>query len=267
MGSQARSSSWRRSAGTAFFARLRSTVCAGLAEEREGALLWPLAAWRPEKRTDQIPYFARRARMSTRTRRWGWARLGGAALLWCGGALTAQAAVTPSQILGFPPRQQGLDISTPTAEQQGSCKVDLVKGGKGSGYVLRDPAGLIVRRFFDSNGDNKIDTWCYYKDGAEVYREIDTSFNGRPDQYRWLNSAGSKWGLDANEDGKIDSWKTISPQEVSQEIVAALATGNHARLQALLLTEAEIKALDLTDAEARRLQSSLAQVKSKFDET
>jgi hypothetical protein len=181
--------------------------------------------------------------------------------------MTAQAAVTPAQILGFPPRQQGIEISTPTAEQQASCKVELVKGGKGSGYVLRDPAGQTVRRFFDSNGDNKIDTWCYYKDGAEVYREIDASFNGRPDQYRWLNHAGSKWGLDPNEDGKIDSWKVISPQEVSQEIVAALATGNHARLQAMLLSEAELKALELSPAEVQRVQASLGQVREKFDET
>ena len=48
-------------------------------------------------------------------------------------------------------------------------------------------------------------------DGIEVYRDVDSNFNGKADEYRWLGTAGSRWGIDDNEDGRIDSWKTISP--------------------------------------------------------
>jgi hypothetical protein len=186
---------------------------------------------------------------------------------WCwGGAVPAWAAPTPAQILNFKPHQPGVDCTTPTAEQLKGCKVELIKqaaGRKGSGWLLSDAVGPI-RRFFDTDGDNKIDTWSYYKDGVEVYREIDTNRNGKPDQFRWLNGAGMKWGVDQDEDGRIDSWKAISPEEVSQELLQAVATRDYARLQALLLTEAEIKALALAPAEAQRLRASLAEARSRF---
>ena len=202
--------------------------------------------------------------MARRTRRWCWARLGGVATLLCwGGAVPAWAAPTPAQILSFKPHQAGVDCTTPTAEQLKACKVDLIKGKRGSGWLLSDAAGPI-RRFFDTDNDNKIDTWSYYKDGVEVYREIDTNHNSKPDQFRWLNGAGMKWGVDRDEDGHIDSWKAISPEEVSQELLQAIVTHDYARLQALLLTEAEIKALALPPAEAQRLRASLREAPTKF---
>jgi Thioredoxin-like len=203
--------------------------------------------------------------MTRRVRLWRWAREGGvAALVLWGGAVPAWAAPTPAQILGFAPRQVGVDCTTPTAEQHKDCKVELVKGPKGSGWQLSDRKGP-VRRFADTNADNKIDTWAYYKDGVEVYREMDTDGNGKPDHYRWLNAGGSKWGIDRNEDGRIDSWKAISPEEVSQELLLAVRTRDYARVQALLLTEAEIGTLGLPPAEAQKYRASLAEARSKFD--
>ena len=73
---------------------------------------------------------------------------------------------------------------------------------------------MILRRFVDTNDDNVVDQWSYYKDGLEVYRDIDSTFNGKADQYRWFNTGGSRWAIDANEDGVIDSWKSISAEEV-----------------------------------------------------
>ena len=180
-----------------------------------------------------------------------WAKVGGAAALLCwGGLAPATAGPTPAQVLSFKPRQAGVDCTTPTPEQQTACKVELVKGRRGSGWMLSDASGPL-RRFFDSDGDNKIDTWSYFKDGVEVYREIDANRNGKPDQFRWLNSAGMKWGIDSDEDGRIDTWKAISPEEVSQEALQAVASRDYGRLQALLLTEAEVRALALTPAESR----------------
>ena len=50
------------------------------------------------------------------------------------------------------------------------------------------------------------------QNGIEVYRDVDANFNEKADQYRWLATAGTRWGLDPNEDGVIDSWKMISPK-------------------------------------------------------
>ena len=41
--------------------------------------------------------------------------------------------------------------------------------------------------------------------------------DNRADQYRWFHTGGSRWGMDDNEDTKIDYWKRISPQEVAEE--------------------------------------------------
>ncbi len=202
--------------------------------------------------------------MAKRTRWWGLAGLGGAAFLaWSG---SAHAAPTPAQILAFTPHQTGIECSTPNAEQQKSCKVTLLKDRKGSGWLMTDGAGQPLRRFYDSNSDNKIDVWSYFKDGVEVYREMDSNFNGKPDQYRWLNSAGTRWGIDVNEDGRIDSWKMISPEEVSQEVLQAVASGDYSRIQAVLMTEAEIKALELAPAEAQKMRASLKQAQTRFNE-
>jgi thiol-disulfide isomerase/thioredoxin len=203
--------------------------------------------------------------MAKRTRRWSWAGLGGAATLLAWGG-NASAAPTVAQILGFAPRQPGVECTTPGADQHASCKVNLVKGRKGSGWAMTDASGQPLRRFYDSNDDNKIDIWSFFKDGVEVYREVDANLNGKPDQYRWLHSGGSRWGVDVNEDGRIDSWKVITPEEVSQEVLQAVVTGDYVRLQAILVTEAEIKALELSTAEADKLRASLKEAQAKFNQ-
>src|SRR5262249_34042478 len=52
----------------------------------------------------------------------------------------------------------------------------------------------------------------------------------------------------------IDTWKVISPEEVSQELLRALVTKDPARMQALLLTDAEVKALGLPEKQAAALR-------------
>ncbi len=188
-------------------------------------------------------------------------------LLLAGLAAPATAAPTVAAMLTFKPRQEGVVCTTPAADKQAGCKVELLKGAHGSGWVLKDEEGNLLRRFFDSNGDNHIDVWAYYKDGVEVYAEIDTNFTGKPDQYRWFNAGGCKWGVDDNKDGRIDSWKVISPEEVSQEILFALINRDLARLQPLMLTEAELKTLDLPAEQASRIREQLKAAPEKFQET
>jgi hypothetical protein len=216
--------------------------------------------------------------VTTTTQRGVW-RYGKRAAKWLlGGALAVSSGLVPAraepptvpQILQFKPRQEGVAIATPEGEKANTCTVEPVKvGNKIRGWILKDAQGNVLRNFFDSNDDNKIDVWSYYKDGKEVYRETDTTFNGKPDQYRWLNDGGSKWGVDdsKDKDGKIRSWKVITPEEVSQEIVAALIGKDFGRLQVLMITDAEMKALDLTPAEIDRIHKLQKEAPAKFNET
>ena len=200
---------------------------------------------------------------------WKFAGLCSGTLFLFGTALPAFAVPpTAAAILSFKPKQEGIAFSTPSPEEEASCKVELTKGiKKGSGWTLKDGQGNLVRKFFDSNEDNRIDVWSYYKDGVEVYREIDTNFNGKADLYRWLNAGGTKIGIDENEDIKIDSWQIISPEEVSQEILKAVATKDFSRLKPLLLTEADLKTLDLQGEAARKVREQVIASAAKFQAT
>ena len=96
-----------------------------------------------------------------------------------------------------------------------------------------------------------------------MYRDIDADYNGKADQYRWFHMNGTRWGLDIDEDGTIDRWKRISPEEVSAECIEALKSGDLKRFQALKLTDAELEELGLSKVKA----SSLTQKLETLDDT
>lgn len=180
-------------------------------------------------------------------------------------ALPAVAAgPTAEQALQLVPVQDGVDYAKPTTAEASKCTISVRKFDGKVGWVVEDPQGLTLRKFVDTNGDNIVDQWSYYKDGIEVYRDIDSDFNGKADQYRWFQTAGTRWGIDKNEDGKIESWKVISPEEASAEVVAALATRNSDRFAALLLTPEELKSLGLGKERAQRLEEKLANLAKEF---
>jgi thiol-disulfide isomerase/thioredoxin len=187
-------------------------------------------------------------------------------LVFLAATATAGAAPTVAQMLSFRPKQD-IVCSTPTADEQAKCTVELVKAARGSGWMLKSPTGEPLRRYMDTNGDNNIDVWSYYYRGVEVYREIDSRYTGKVDQYRWFHHAGARWGIDSTGDGKIKSWKVISPEEVSQEALQALIKRDYARLQALMLTEAELKTLDLPAPEADRIRDILRKSQARFQES
>ena len=76
-----------------------------------------------------------------------------------------------------------------------------------------------------------------------------------------------RWGVDVNGDGVIDGWRQISAEEVSQEILRAVATKNIARLQALVIQENELKTLELPAGEVTRIHESIAKIPTQFRET
>jgi TolA-binding protein len=190
----------------------------------------------------------------------------GVLLSWSTAGFAGAANVTPAQLLGIQPKIPGAAYTTPASQDVETCKVELLAGAKSgsSAYVLKDARGQILRRFFDTDGDRHLDVWSYYQDGVEVYREIDTNRNEKPDQFRWLNANGMKLGIDRNEDGKIDAWVQISAEEASQEVLQAIISRDFARLQALFVSDSEMKSLGLSPTEMQRIAQAQANAAARF---
>lgn len=174
------------------------------------------------------------------------------------------AKPTAHAALELSPVQKDVQFEKPAKDQLEKCALENLSSDAATGFLVRDPSGQILRRFLDTNKDNRLDQWCYYRDGIEVYRDLDTDFNGKADQYRWLGTAGIRWGLDENEDGRIDRWRMISPEEVSAEVVAALRDKDADRFQRLLLTSDELKALGLGDPRTKELSKKIEAASAKF---
>jgi thiol-disulfide isomerase/thioredoxin len=202
------------------------------------------------------------------TRKPGKRLLAGSVSMLLLGAPAALEAASPSaeQALKLAPIQKDVDYDTPAEAEFKNCTIKGEKIGDDSAWVVRDAAGQTLRKFVDSNGDNVVDQWCYYRDGIEVYRDIDANHNGKADQYRWLATAGSRWGADENEDGRIDAWKQISAEEVTAEVVKALAEQDATRFARLLITDAELKSLGLGADQAKQVGEKSAAAKSGFTE-
>ncbi len=188
------------------------------------------------------------------------------ALLGCG-ALSAPAAAAPPSAdvaLGLQPVQSDVPFYKVAKDDVANCRVTDLRENGWSGWTVEAADGSRLRRFADTNGDKKIDLWCYYDQGIEVYRDIDSDFNGKADQYRWLGTAGTRWGIDKNEDGKIDYWKQISAEEASAELIAAIAKSDAERFARLVATEQEIKELGLGPATADRVTKKAAKATADF---
>ncbi len=177
----------------------------------------------------------------------------------------AQKPTAEQLLKGYKPSQHDVDYDTPDAAEMAKCTVALEKGS----YVVSNAAGQVLRRFTDSNGDSLPDMFRYYHMGLEVYREIDTNGdaktkkNIRADQYRWMNWGGTRWGLDENEDGRIDSWKILSAQEAARIAVEAMTKGDLVRLNTVLLNESDIRSLRLPAEMTKKLQEAVSEVPQK----
>ncbi len=180
-----------------------------------------------------------------------------------GGAVWA-AAPEVEYALKLTPVQKDVDYDKPAASEISklSIKTDTFDGK--SGWVIRDAQGQILRRFLDTNADGVVDQWSYFLAGVEVYRDIDANNNGKADQYRWLHMGGARWGLDKDEDGKIDEWRFISAEEVSAEVAAAVAQRDVNRYARLLLKSEELKALGLGTDQSGVLAKAIDNAKERF---
>lgn len=183
---------------------------------------------------------------------------------WMWASPVGAAAPKAADALKLRPVQSDVPYQAVPESERDQCRVESLSESGWSGWVVTTADGTRLRRFADTNGDKKIDLWCYYDEGIEVYRDIDSDFNGKADQYRWLGTAGTRWGIDKDENGKIDYWKQISAEEATAELVAALAERDAARFARLLASESEIKSLGLGSSMAEKLTSKVEQASDGF---
>jgi AhpC/TSA family len=191
--------------------------------------------------------------------------------------LAASAGYSPTDMLkGFRPSMPGVEYDTPPDDAAiKACKVEnvMTPEQKIIGYALRDGQGKLLRKFVDTNrikdanGDTHLDLWSYYKDGFEVYRDVDTDEDGRANEAHWLNSGGSRIAIvEPGAGGKgyrVASWKRISAEEASKVLVQAITTGDVDLLASVIATPEELKAIgvpkDVSDKVAKGAGSRQAQ--------
>ena len=182
-------------------------------------------------------------------------------------AMTVSAdAETPSAkaALTLAPVHQDVEYERVSADAVADCRVQDIEHESWSGWEVIGSDGTLLRRFADTNDDQKVDLWAYFNFGVEVYRDIDADFNGKADQHRWLGTGGTRWGLDENEDGKIDRWQAISVEEVSSEVVNALRDGNTLRFARLLATGKELQSVGLGKQKTTSLATKASRAASGF---
>ncbi|MEQ9411913.1 MAG: TlpA disulfide reductase family protein [Fuerstiella sp.] len=169
------------------------------------------------------------------------------------------AQPSPKQIFeGFRPVQRDVQYDTPEPGDYDDCKVEIERGEGTAGFVVYGPAGQVLRRFTDINSDTHPDLFRYYHMGLEVYRDIDTDSNQKPDQFRWMNWGGLRWGIDKDEDGRIDQWKQLSAQEAAQIAVEAMIRNDIQSLATVLINAEDLQAIKVTADIGRQLQQSVA---------
>ena len=167
--------------------------------------------------------------------------------------------------LAFAPKQPGIEYEQVDAAGLPQCTKRSEPRNASAGLAIYGPANQPLRWFADTNGDRQPDVWAYYQNGVEVYRDLDTDYDGRVDESRWLGTAGTRWGVDENEDGVLDRWKSISPEEVTMEVVAAIRDADARRFARVLLTPEQIDALGLSEAKAEDLRDRVAAATAQFD--
>jgi len=179
--------------------------------------------------------------------------------------LSAAEAPNPQQALTvYTPIQSFVEYTIPTKDQAAKCTIRPEKENNVTAWVIRNADGEILRRFADTNNDGVVDLWCYYLDGLEVYRDIDSNFNKKADQCRWFHTGGTRWGIDKNEDDRIDEWRKISPHEVAEQVVLALRTRDQARFNLVLLTPSELSELGLGKERTEKIAQTVKAASAGF---
>ncbi len=160
-------------------------------------------------------------------------------------AVATAPAAPPSveDALKLEPRHKGVAFDRPQADELEGASIKQEKLDGVDALVVRRPDGRILRSFADTNGDRVVDRWSFFKDGVEVFREMATNTKDtKANEARWLNAGGSRWGIDRDGDGAIDTWKSISAEESTAETIHALRDRDPAAFVRILPTREDLEA-------------------------
>jgi uncharacterized protein (TIGR03067 family) len=105
-----------------------------------------------------------------------------------GNGTNSPSKPTPAQVLSLSPMQPHVDVDQPAPGERDQCIVEIDRTENFPGWVLKTASGRILRRFMDSNGDGIVDQWRYYKEGVEIYRDIDSDNDGKADSNPWIRT-------------------------------------------------------------------------------
>lgn len=165
--------------------------------------------------------------------------------------------------LSYKPVQLGtVEYDIPSRDEIESCQINkTAEKYDQPGFEVTDGTGKLLRLFFDNNRDNSLDSWSYFKNGIEVYRDVDSDYDGRADEFRWMGSAGTRRGIDTDKNGKIDRWLMLSASELAEEVFHAVRTADAARFERLLVSPRDLEELGLgkmQDDTAEKVQEAAA---------
>lgn len=173
--------------------------------------------------------------------------------------------VSAEKILNtYRPAHADVEFDMPKPNELADCRAEIERGDGYAGYVVYGPAGQVLRRFLDTDGDSNADMFRYYQMGLEVYRDVDTNKNGKPDQHRWMNWGGTRWGVDSDEDGRIDDWKILSAQECARIAVDAVIRNDARALATVMLDSDDIRQLRVIPSVGEKLQESVSDVPARL---
>ena len=83
-------------------------------------------------------------------------------------ATLSAAKPTTEQALKLKPVQAGINYDRPAGDELSKCRIASIRDKGLSGWTVLGGANQTLRRFVDSNKDNRIDQWCYFLNGIEV---------------------------------------------------------------------------------------------------
>ena len=177
---------------------------------------------------------------------------------------SAAAAPSVEEALAVQPKQKRVDYDRLKPDDAKSATMSQEKEGGVSALVVRGPGGQVLRAFADTNGNRVVDRWSYYKDGVEVYRDIDSDHDTKVDQSRWLNSAGGRWAVYRDANDTIDAWLAISAEEATAEVVDALRDRDAAAFARLLPTKEDLKTAGFEGERLAELLQHVAAAPANF---
>ncbi len=135
------------------------------------------------------------------------------AITVCPAGAFAQKTEKLTKALSQKPLQDEVPFDTVPADKIEQCDIEEVTRPDGKGFLVTGESGQTLRWFVDTNGDNKLDRWCYFSQGVETYREIDSDFDKVADQFRWLGTAAHAGALTKTKMARSIAGKLSRPRK------------------------------------------------------